>query len=454
MDQLRSNELPERSEEQLARFAEAVVGALAVPVAVIDGTFKVLAVSMGFTRLLADPTPPQGRQLLQLDNGRWDTPQLRCALEDVLAQKLAFNDIAVTDSNGRGWYLSGRVLPTGKHAELISLSFEWAELADRTATQLETREDHEGESLATEILATLREPMLVLDLEHRVKIANVAFYRLFRVSRENVIGRRLKELGNGQWDIPALHEQLETVLRKEHAFEDFEVEHVFQEIGQRTMLLNARRIDHLRLMLLAIEDVTERRRLARQQRIVNAELAHRLKNILAVIQSIANQTRAASVEDFRAALLGRIKALAVAHGVLIDAQWQDSDLRALIVQLLVPHTGDDGSDRVTVCGPSVALSPDQTTSFALIVHELATNATKYGALSIPSGHVAVSWSVQSGRLCFDWIESGGPRVASAPRSGFGTTLIKRTASYQFAGTAELNFEPTGLRCRLEFSLPL
>ncbi len=447
-----SSELPERSAEQLVRFAEAVVGALAAPVVVIDRTLRVLAVSVGFTRLLADPTPPQGRQLLQLDNGRWDTPQLRCAMEDVLAQQLAFNDIAVTDSSGRAWYLSGRVLQTGVHAELIWLSFEQAEIADRTAAQLEAEEENEGESLATEILATLREPMLVLDLEHRVKMANVAFYRLFRVPREDVVGRRLRELGNGQWDIPALHEQLETVLRREHAFEDFEVEHEFQEIGRRTMLLNARRIDHLRLVLLAIEDVTESRRLARQQRIVNAELAHRLKNILAVIQSMTNQTRAASVEDFRSALLGRVKALAVAHGVLIEAQWQETDLRTLIAQLLVPHRGEGEGDRVTVNGPPVALSPDQATSFALIVHELATNATKYGALSVSSGHVAVSWNVRSGRLRFDWIESGGPHVAGAPGKGFGTTLIERTASFQFAGTANLGFEPTGLRCQLELLL--
>lgn len=453
MGQPGSSELPEHSEEQLARFAEAVVGALSEPVIVIDRAFRILAVSMGFARLLAEKTPPQGRQLLQLDDGRWDTPQLRRALENVLAQQLAFNDSVVTDANGRTWYLSGRVLPTGAKAELISLSFEQAEIAYRTAAQLKTGEDREGASLASEILATLREPMLVLDLEHRVKMANVAFYRLFRVSREDVIGRRLRDLGNGQWDIPALHEQLETVLRKEHAFEDFEVEHAFQEIGQRTMLLNARRIDHLRLVLLAIEDVTERRRLAHEQRIVQAELAHRLKNILAVIQSIATQTRAASVQDFRTALLGRVKALAVAHGVLIEAEWQDTDLRALIVQLLVPHVGEEESPRVTVSGPSVALSPAQATSFALIVHELATNAMKYGALSVSSGHVAVTWSVESGRFCFDWVESGGPYVASAPRTGFGTTLIERTASYQFAGTAELSFEPAGLRCRLEFTLP-
>ena len=116
-----SSELPERSEEQLVRFAEAVVGALAAPVVVIDRTFKVLAVSRGFTRLLADPTAPQGRQLLQLDNGRWDIPQLRRALEDLLARQHVFNDIIVTDTNARAWYLSGRVLPTG--AEVLSRSW-------------------------------------------------------------------------------------------------------------------------------------------------------------------------------------------------------------------------------------------------------------------------------------------------------------------------------------------
>lgn len=447
-----SGDLPERSDEQLTRFAEAVVGDLAAPVVVVDRALTVLAASKGFARLLGEPAAWQGRQLLDLANGRWDKPELTRALQDVLPQRLAFNDIAVTDNDGHAWFLSGRVLPTGDRAELISLSFERAAIVERTAAQLEHREGDEGESLATEILATLREPMLVLGLDHRVKMANVAFYRLFRVSREDVIGRPLSELGNGQWDIPALRDQLETVLRREHAFEGFKVEHKFQEIGQRTILLNARRIDHLRLVLLAMEDVTERHRLEQQQRIITAELAHRLKNILAVVQSVTNQTRAASVEDFRTALIGRVKSLAVAHGVLIEAEWQNTNLRFLIDQLLAPHVGEEGSARVRLEGPSVALSPEQATSFALIIHELATNAAKYGALSSEGGHVDVTWRAVSGRLQFEWAESGGPNVAAAHEKGFGTTLVERTAAYQFGGNAELRFEASGLQCRLDLPL--
>jgi len=447
-----SSTLPERSKEQLARFAEAVVGDLTAPVVVIDHTLNILAASTGFARLLADQTPPHGRQLLQIDNSRWDIPELRRALEDVLPKRRSFNDIPVTDSGGHAWFLSGRVLPTGEHAELISLSFEEKAITERTAAQLEHDEGEEVEDLATEILATLREPMLVLGLDHRVKMANVAFYRLFRVSREDVIGRTLGELGNGQWDIPALRDQLETVLQREHSFEDFEVEHEFQEIGQRTMLLNARRIDHLRLVLLAMEDVTERRRLEQQQRMVTAELAHRLKNILAVVQSVANRTKATSVEDFRSALIGRVKALAVAHGVLVEAQWRDGDLRVLIEQLLAPHFAEGGGKRIALDGPRVGLSAEQATGFALIVHELATNASKYGALSNPEGRVDVSWRVASDRLRFEWAEIGGPKVAGASAKGFGTTLIERTASYQFGGTAELFFEASGLRCHLDLPL--
>lgn len=218
------------------------------------------------------------------------------------------------------------------------------------------------------------------------------------------------------------------------------------------MLLNARRIDHLGLVLLAFEDVTARRRLERQQQAIQGELAHRLKNALAVVQSMAVQTKAATVDGFRSAIIGRMQALALAHGVLIEAQWRPSDLSTLIGRILAPHVARGGSDRVRLEGPPVELSAEHATAFALIVHELATNSVKYGALSLPSGTVLVRWSFTANRLLLEWSDHGGPPVAASRKAGFGTRLITRTAAYQFGGQAELFFEPEGLLCRLDIPL--
>ena len=322
---------------------------------------------------------------------------------------------------------------------------------DRANSLARTGASLDGEGFADEIVATVREPFLVLDYDHRVRLANQSFYRVFRVSQDEVAGRHLTEVGNGEWDIPELRQRLDEILSQDRAFNDFEVEHKFAEIGKRVMLLNARRIDHLRLILLAIEDVTERRQQERQQQMLVSELAHRVQNLLAVVQSLVSQTRAGSVEEFRTALNGRLRALAMAHGLLFESRWRKGELEAVLRQITEPYM-ENTSDRVRLAGPSITLSADQVTGLALIVNELATNAAKYGALSSKSGQIDISWALTSDQLRLDWHERGAPAVEPSPPAGFGRTLIERTVSYYLGGWVELEFEPTGLMCRLAFPL--
>ncbi|MEX2374437.1 MAG: HWE histidine kinase domain-containing protein [Dehalococcoidia bacterium] len=434
------------TEYQLTRFAEAVVGDLRTPMVIIDQQLQVLAVSPPFRDLLATSDDPLGQDLLSLYGGQWDVPELRQALANVLSHEQSFDDVEVPGPGGDPLYVSARALHTeGGKPELIVVEFDQAHAVARTGAS------QENARIAEEIVATVREPLLVLDYDHCVTLANQSFYRVFRLSREEVAGRHLTEVGNGEWDIPELRQELKSVLGRDRYFNDLEVEHDFAEIGQRTMLLNARRIDHLRLILLAIEDVTERRQQERQQQLVVAELAHRVQNLLAVIQSIASQTRAESADEFRAALIGRLRALAMAYGVLFESGRRTADLEGMLRQIVAPHV-DDTSDRVRLAGPPVTLSADQVTGLALIANELATNAAKHGALSSESGHVAISWTMVSDQLHMEWKESGGPAVEPAPVARFGTRLIERTASYQLRGQAELKFEPTGLVSQLEFPL--
>jgi two-component sensor histidine kinase len=160
-----------------------------------------------------------------------------------------------------------------------------------------------------------------------------------------------------------------------------------------------------------------------------------------------------SLEGFAEAFEGRLGALARAHGLLTSTGWAGADLRGLAEQTLEPYL--DGAAEVAVGGPSLALPPRRAVAVAMVLHELATNAAKHGALSVPGGRVGVAWEVEDGarRVRLAWREAGGPAVEAAPgRKGFGTTLIEQSLRFDLEGTGGLRFEPDGLRCELSFPL--
>ncbi|AYV48582.1 histidine kinase [Caulobacter flavus] len=192
-------------------------------------------------------------------------------------------------------------------------------------------------------------------------------------------------------------------------------------------------------------------KLAEDQRILLLnELNHRIKNTLAVIQSIAEQTlRTRSGDDqARRSLVDRIIAVSQAHDVLVEQNWAGADLAVIVRQALAPHRS--GGALVTMDGPEVRLGSQQAVSMSLIVHELATNAIKYGALSTSAGQVAVSWNLahdQCGarHLTFLWQERHGPSVSAPAQQGFGSRMIAR-AFHDGGGQARLEFPPEGVRC--------
>jgi two-component system, chemotaxis family, CheB/CheR fusion protein len=221
------------------------------------------------------------------------------------------------------------------------------------------------------------------------------------------------------------------------------------------MLLNARRVDHLQLILLAIEDITERRRAEREREMLVGELNHRVKNSFAVIRALATQGDGArSSEEYRQVLLGRMDALARTHDLLFQSHWQGADLRSL-ADTLRPFAGER-SEAIEVDGAPVELNARQALSLSLVLHELATNGAKYGALSVPEGRVRFSWQVEhadDGRhLRLLWQERHGPPVAAPQKTGFGTELTRRAFEFELGGTADLAFEPEGVR--LEASFPV
>jgi two-component sensor histidine kinase len=175
------------------------------------------------------------------------------------------------------------------------------------------------------------------------------------------------------------------------------------------------------------------------------------------VQSIATRTLGKSGGSAEAvkALEARLVALSRTHNVLSEERWESADLREIVARALEPYIAT-GRARVHLWGPDVRLSPRAALTLALVFHELATNAAKYGALSNPDGRISVEWHIannqQGPRLNLSWIETGGPAVHTPDRKGFGSTLIERSIAYELKGTTELSFDASGVICRIEIAL--
>jgi PAS domain S-box-containing protein len=190
-------------------------------------------------------------------------------------------------------------------------------------------------------------------------------------------------------------------------------------------------------------DVTGRKEAEEQQNLLAREVDHRARNALAVIQSIIRLTRARNVDDYVAAIEGRIKALARAHTLLSDTRWHGADLATLVGEELAPYrTGD----KVNIDGPDISLQPSTAQGLALALHELATNAAKHGALSSVKGKVSLSWRLQPDALIFDWVESGGPQIERPTTRSFGLRVIRASIEQQLNGKTKFDWDPGGLRC--------
>jgi two-component sensor histidine kinase len=315
-----------------------------------------------------------------------------------------------------------------------------------------------GHVRAQGIVDTVPDPLLVLDFSLCVETANRAFHEAFKVNQDETIGKHLYELGNRQWDIPVLRHLLEDVIPKSTAIIDYEVTHDFPNIGRRTMLLTAHRLHHpdniSRTLLLSMVDATERRKRETQQTILLGELQHRIKNLLALVHAMARQTstEGRSSEEYRDAFLGRFNALVRAHELAFSDE-NDIALHDVIKGTLEPYTAVAPAIAIKP-GPPVFLSRAQLQPFSLILHELATNAVKYGALSAPKGQIGVHWSVGTNserRLRLWWQEVGGPPTAPPAVTGFGTRLIQ-VATAELGGHTELDYGQAGLQ--VEISVPL
>jgi PAS domain S-box-containing protein len=217
-------------------------------------------------------------------------------------------------------------------------------------------------------------------------------------------------------------------------------------------------IDNARLYESAQRELRDRRAAEKHRELLLNELNHRVKNTLATVQSIVGQTlgQARIQTDIRTTLDERLIALSEVHDLLTRANWEGATLMEVVRLALSPY-GNESGERYTAIGPMVLLAPKTALTFAMALHELATNAIKHGAFTNLEGRISIEWSImddgEQPRLCFHWEERGGPPVKTPARRGFGSRMIETALAAELGGSVKLGFHPAGLVCAIDAPLP-
>jgi PAS domain S-box-containing protein len=313
-----------------------------------------------------------------------------------------------------------------------------------------------GDRLA--IFNTVVDGIITIDRSGTIKTLNPAAANLFGYSPEEVIGRSVKmlmpELYCPEHDADRVN-QLETGQAKMIGPSGGELTGKRKDGSAVPIELAIGEVDVAgrKIYTGIVRDITERKRTEEHQALLVAELDHRVKNILAQVAVVASSTRqgSRSIDEFLQSLDGRIQSMAAAHSLLSKSGWQSVGLDTLVRNELAPYTV---SANVTISGTDVALPPAKIQALAKVLHELATNAAKYGALSIPGGQVSVSWDCKpdgkATKLILVWREFGGPPVASEVQSSYGINLIRNLIPHELGGMVDLVFPAEGVSCKIEF----
>ena len=198
------------------------------------------------------------------------------------------------------------------------------------------------------------------------------------------------------------------------------------------------------------QDITERKRAEEHAKLLSREVDHRAKNLLALVQATVHLTQADTIQQFKVAIEGRLQALSNAHTLLAESRWAGAKLHSLVTEELAPYS-IEGRSRADFIGPELVLQPQMAQTIAMVLHELTTNAVKYGALSVPSGRVRIEWSLVDRDLVIRWSEADGPPVKPPQRQGFGTRVVNRVIQ-ELQGKLRFDWKPEGMVC--EITIPV
>ncbi|WP_206240227.1 HWE histidine kinase domain-containing protein [Novosphingobium terrae] len=379
---------------------------------------------------------------------------------DFLYQPVAGND----GTNGIvviGYDVTDHVLQTRRQAALTDLGEQLRVIDDRGDIT------HAAARIMAEALGATRAGFGTVDAEHETVIMHSNWCAAGATPVEGTY--RFREYGSFIDDLKRGETVIVADVREDPRTRPNAA--AMEALGIR-VLLNFPVIEHDQFVLVAfvhmdtlrelseadiqfVKQVADRTQLAlaqlqakEQQETLNRELGHRMKNALSVVQAIVSQTlrRAGDLKAGRSAIDARLAALGRAHDMLTEASWKEADIRQVVEAALAAHRRD--GQRISIQGPAVPLNADQVQGISMALYELATNATKYGALSNEEGRVALDWSWIDGAFNLTWIESGGPAVKEPSDRGLGSRLIEQAIAPYFRGKGNMEFAPEGLRFRL------
>jgi PAS domain S-box-containing protein len=350
---------------------------------------------------------------------------------------------------GRTFFEPDVKAPSGRRAVRII-----GTMRDVTEARRDEQERQRNDELLRTILSTAPGLIYAKDWAGRFLVANEPVHALYGKPWADMQGRTDRQILNNSAESEAL---MQTDRRVMAAGATEVVEELFGEddglarvwLSTKTPLRSA---DGRIVGIVGVSlEITERKRYENRLQLMVHELNHRVKNTLATIQAIAAHSLRQADTSIRQTFENRLLALSAAHDVLTRESWAGASINEVVAAALAPFGGSDSS-RFQVVGPELRLLPRAALALSMGLHELATNAAKYGALLCDAGTVTVQWSIRDGRLRLVWSEQGGPVVLPASRCGFGMRLVERSVARDLGGTAVISFEPDGIYCSIEAPL--
>jgi PAS domain S-box-containing protein len=345
----------------------------------------------------------EGCHFFELGNRQWDIPALHTLLETVIPDRASVEKFEVVHdfpTIGRRTMLvnARKINRPGRHDGSILLAIE--DVSEERAARAESKRNWQ---LTQSIVDTIRDPLVVLEFDMTIVTASKAFLTIFGSTAAKTRGRRISELGQQQWNVPALRHLMEKVLPENKPIENFEIEDDFPGLGRRVFNLNARKItqpgNHAHRMLLVFEDITDRKRRERDAEILTNEISHRIKNNLQIVAGlIAHEVRSTatpSIQGYRA-MQARIGAIAELYNLISQSGRGetiavDAYLREIARTMSASLLGDTSRITIEVKAEALDIDPDRAVPFGLLVNELATNAVKH---AFPGGTGRVVLSVK------------------------------------------------------------
>jgi two-component system CheB/CheR fusion protein len=418
----------------------------------LDASLRIKRFTRPVTDLFSVTPSDEGRPITDFAH-QLDYPDLIQNVRTVLADLAPIH--REVRSRADRWY-DVRLRPYRTVEDKIDgVVITFVDISDRRQTEQALRTSEQLLLNEKQLINLSREPILVWDLEDGILQWNRGCEEFYGFKRTEAIGQQSQRL-LGTTVPGSSFEQVKSTLRERGSWRG---ELIQRTKDGRELTLDSRlelvAVEGHRLVFESARDITEHKQWEQHQKLLLRELNHRVKNTLAVVQAIAHQTMrsATTNKDFVKSFEGRVAALASAHDLLVESDWRGADLASLAREQLKPYISDDPT-RAQIEGPPVLLPPGLASPFGFLIYELATNAAKYGALSVPTGKISLNWSVVADGnptplLKFVWGESGGPRVKPPTTRGFGSVLIEQGIPQ---ARVQREFKPKGVVCAVEVPL--